>query len=443
MNKPQININKKFQETQFRVKPAENFSVDFKNKVIKNVVLCQVGEAKGHGVSVEQRFMDTVVESGSTFEKGLKMRFGHPSMCEETFGSFVGNAKNLTSHTGEARGDIHLSDVASDSPKFDKDPVEYLLKMAKDHPDQIMLSVVTYGGYYYQYDKDDEEYKIEFDEYGYPTNLNSKETVFYAPEHCDAVDFVEAGALTDSLFSQIGLQFNQDFIGPKAIQFLDENPLFDRVLRNNPEKAIALLEKRYGSDSVISKIKNLFNKKDPDMEGKEFYIEGTTSEGTAITVTTENSKAGIGDSVVETESGDALADGDHAITDGDMAGQTITVAEGVITGVALTEDGGGEGDPPPAGEDMSAGEKAIMAKFEASEKASKKLQEENAAQFAEIQKEMGMDSAESAAAKAEKEKQHNEGGDKKETFAEKSSKMSHNKAADDFLGSLPKKEKQD
>ena len=130
MNKPILNINQKFQQHNFKVKPAENFSVDFKNKVIKNVVLCQVGEAKGHGVHVEQRFMDTVVESGSKFEKGLKMRFGHPAMCEETFGSFVGNCKNLSSHPGEARGDIHLSEVASDSPKFDKDPVDYLLKMA-------------------------------------------------------------------------------------------------------------------------------------------------------------------------------------------------------------------------------------------------------------------------------------------------------------------------
>ena len=74
MNKP-IDI-KKLKESKYQRAykvfadeiNQDNLRVDLENGIIYGAVIAQVGVASGHGHSVEQNFIDLLVEEGKKFE---------------------------------------------------------------------------------------------------------------------------------------------------------------------------------------------------------------------------------------------------------------------------------------------------------------------------------------------------------------------------------------
>lgn len=135
-----------------RLTPTRNQSVnvDFANDIIRNVVLVEEGEAKGHGVWLDSKFVNDIAKQGALVVGGVKSRFGHPNMCNNSLGDYIGVFKNFSSRRQggkvQAIADLHLDrSVADKSPKYDKSIVDYILQFAANKPDKFGNSIVFRG----------------------------------------------------------------------------------------------------------------------------------------------------------------------------------------------------------------------------------------------------------------------------------------------------------
>ena len=113
--------------------------VDETTGVIKDVCVCQLGEAKGHDVFIDETFLSQVVTSANEKTKGLKVRFGHPEAFTSSLGKFIGRAKNFRVDGNTARCDLTLSQSAKKSPNGDL--FSYVADMCKSNPDMIGMSL--------------------------------------------------------------------------------------------------------------------------------------------------------------------------------------------------------------------------------------------------------------------------------------------------------------
>ena len=70
--------------------------IDEENEVLHDVQITLEGEALGHGVWLDREFCEAVAAAGNaTGDVGLKVRYGHPSMCSDAIGTELGRAKNF------------------------------------------------------------------------------------------------------------------------------------------------------------------------------------------------------------------------------------------------------------------------------------------------------------------------------------------------------------
>ena len=90
--------------------------IDKENAVIKNVLIIQEGEARGHDLFLNQQFLDDVVKLGNDNPKGIKARFGHPNMCSTALGTFIGRYKNFHKNGSFVYADFYLDASAKSSP---------------------------------------------------------------------------------------------------------------------------------------------------------------------------------------------------------------------------------------------------------------------------------------------------------------------------------------
>lgn len=189
-------------------------SVDVDNRTIKNVVLVQEGEAKGHGVFLDAKFVRRIGKLGREFEEanplGLKSRFGHPSMSEDAIGTEVGRFRNFRTRTVdgnvETYADLHLlSENVLKNSKFGADIGEWIINMAIEAPDMFGNSIVFRSG-------GTESREVE--------NSAGEMVERYfelPPESFLASDLVDDGAATESLFSN-------NLYSAQVSKFLDSNP---------------------------------------------------------------------------------------------------------------------------------------------------------------------------------------------------------------------------
>jgi|GEM_PF-722431 len=220
----------------FRAAPTEG--VDREAGVIKGVALNTVGEAKGHGVSLDEEFVQDVVRLGSFKRHGLKARFGHPNMCSTTLGTYIGRFKNIrmgeSVRDGEMRPAaicaLHLSETAKTSPSGDLHT--YVLDMAENEPDMFGTSIVfTPGPKYYRRNEDGE--KVYEDEDGFDEIGGEVFTEIRKLHACDAVD---EPAANDGLFSS----FSGETLAGQVTEFLDVHPEVWDAIRSDPSFLEAL-----------------------------------------------------------------------------------------------------------------------------------------------------------------------------------------------------------
>lgn len=229
----------RWEHTYFKQAIASS-KVDVEEGIIRDVVMCQVGEAKGHYVSLEQEFIDNLVTLAQQHKIGSKARFGHPTMCSESLGTMLGRFKNVRVRGEQAIGDLHFSDFAANSPEGDLK--SYVLQRAQEDPDSFGASIVFTPGEVYQRDPETGE-KVFITEREADGSIKRKKdgqpvydsrwdydaTRYATIKDYHGTDLVDQGAATDGLFSDPKL------FASRISAFLDENPDIDRFLNDNPE----------------------------------------------------------------------------------------------------------------------------------------------------------------------------------------------------------------
>jgi len=211
-------MSNKWLSTQFRAGKPER--VDSEKGIIFGASLNTAGEAKGHGVFLDQEFVENVVSLAKEKTGGLKARFGHPNMCSTAMGTFLGRWKNFRVDGDQARADLYLSNASKDTPSGNLR--DYVLKMASEESDMFGTSIVFSAGSEYQ--RNDENEKI-FDE------LDFSQPVFVEIDALHAADIVDDPAANDGMFSS----FSGETLAGQVTQFLDENPQIFEAIKDNTE----------------------------------------------------------------------------------------------------------------------------------------------------------------------------------------------------------------
>ncbi len=161
----------------------KNAQVDVDAQLIRDFAVITAGEAIGHFMWIDQTFMSQVVEAGNAKRQGVKVRFTHPGLCNDGLGKFLGRAKSYRLDGNIVRADLHVSEVADESP--DGKLGSYILRMAEKEPDMLGASIVFY------HDPDAEKEFIEENE--------DDEGDFVSPDKANEDDLMHARL--DSLVS--------------------------------------------------------------------------------------------------------------------------------------------------------------------------------------------------------------------------------------------------
>lgn len=387
--------------TEFTITPKLESHVNEEEGVIHGVVMCQVGEAKGHDVWIEQEFIDNLAKLGAaTGDEGVKSLFGHPSMSADAVGTYAGFINNIRVFGTQCIGDLNLSEASNKSPKL-AGMKEYILALAQERPKAFGLSIAFSAGHCYFYDKEgnrvvDDGSKESWDKWR--TLPVEKQKLYATIVELHGCDLVDTGAATDGLYSD-GQRFFDHLYSFQAIQFLDAHPHIKKFLQKEPQKAIDFLSKQITFLKSMSKpvksVKELLLAAKSAGGVKAFDISGKTADGVAISVITSAETAAVGDSVIVEGENVPPPAGDHVIAEGDLAGSTITTDEnGIITNIVKAQQ------EPPAPPAPPTGDPAAMAALSATLgnlsttlsgintqlSAIQKTQQDHAALFQQLQK---------------------------------------------------------
>lgn len=237
--------------------------------VIKGCSICTTGPALGHGVNLDKDFVREVFKQGEDMRIGLKSRFGHPGMCSESLGTYLGRFRNfrLTDNGERLLADLHFAESARKSPHGDL--AEYVKQLAIDDPKAFGTSIVFINGDRYRKDKDGE--KVYEEQWAEDADLDLTPEVFATCKQlldCDFVD--EPAANPDGLFSSASIagEFNQ---------FFAEHPEVETFLKNN-EKVVDHIQKYGVNIKQYLKVKHMSTEQNtPEIEPEVPAVELDTT----------------------------------------------------------------------------------------------------------------------------------------------------------------------
>lgn len=338
---------------QFRANPEYNQAsaqqIDAEKGVIYGVVLAQKGMNK-NGTYFSERFLNELKDKGE--ERGyIKARFGHPTMCNNSLGSYIGRYKNFKVEDEKLFGDLYLDDITKDTNVEGRGITmfDYIMRMAQSNSDMFGNSIVILANYVIE----------EYEEGGEKKEADGHELVEWISS-----DLVDDPAATDSLFH------SANDLGVKITDFLDENPQIFEILEKEP-KILGDFFSRYEvylgrKNNKKNMKKGVFARALVAMFGKSLFdVDLTLANGDIITVETEAEEPAVGDKVKQKTDGgeDAekpLADGDYLLKDE----RTLVVEGGVIKEIKEKEtpkDEGKETDKGAGADDEFA--QAVMEGF--------------------------------------------------------------------------------
>lgn len=329
-------------EKYFRSQPVydqPSTQVDRENGIINNVQVIREGEARGHGVHIDNEFITEVATQGNERKNGIKSRFNHPSMSAGALGTYLGQFRNFSVKGTSVYADLHLDDSAKRTPNGDL--YNYVLDMAENAPHAFGNSIsFEDDGEIYGYTEEGEKKTIWEITEGYEKEYKGK---YYIRLHyLHASDLVDDPAATDGLFSA---KINSKAFAVQITDFLDTNPEIWDFVERHPDKLQPFLEKyraycerkTHSKKPTMKKKTSLFQRLYKAFtNGGTFDISVTDTEGNQLSIVTDSDEPAIGDEVlVVSESGDTepAADGNYVVADGQYEGQTITVAEGHIADI--------------------------------------------------------------------------------------------------------------
>lgn len=340
--------------------------------MLSGVQLCQVGEAKGHGVMLEQSFVDDVVRlCNEKGDSGMKCRFGHPSICMESLGTYLGRFYNARVEGNKAVADLYLDPIAKNSPNGDI--YTYVLQMSEKNPDMFGCSIVFEDGGEYRRDENGEVVEHTDDRY-----YDLSGPIYQRIAALDACDVVDDPAATDGFYSSrtyaVGVELSKFFDEfPQVFQMLEKEAPIRRFLETKiPEArgwfAAYRAHNQQLHQPVMKKEVKLSAKAEAAMRklGRLKYdISAETADGVNIIIVTSADQPAIGDAVqvvAEDGSTSPAPDGTHVINGGDLDGYVIETVSGAITSVVAPEVSPAEGDPALSAEQKYA---ALKSEFEA------------------------------------------------------------------------------
>ena len=231
--------------------------VDRESRTLHDVQITLEGEARGHGVWLDREFCEDVAKAGNAMgAAGVKVRFGHPAMCSDAIGTYLGRARNFRvvdvtrKDSGERAAGV-IADVELDEHA---DRTEWVLNIAESAPDTFGQSIAfTYS-----------DYKV-LDENGVahsfqaecvegvedPGSMSGRRRcksrdewesqsadgrVYVVLGKLHGTDFTDTPAATDGVFSDTSL-------AAEAEQMLDEHPQVLEVLERNPDSVYQFLSR--------------------------------------------------------------------------------------------------------------------------------------------------------------------------------------------------------
>ena len=258
--------NKKFNpmKTRFRATFAGAMlgaqrlgQIDEENEVLHDVQITLEGEALGHGVWLDREFCEAVAAAGNaTGDVGLKVRYGHPSMCSDAIGTELGRAKNFRVVDFERDidgkkvkcagviADVYMLKSAHAAPQGDL--VAHVMATAKEDPSQFGQSIVFTYADFKSTDKDGNAIKCsEFDEPGKFFDAAGENKIFAVLGKLHGSDFTDTPAATDGIFST-------GTLAEEAEQMLDEHPQILELLEKSPKSVVEFLERTGLAEKVES-----------------------------------------------------------------------------------------------------------------------------------------------------------------------------------------------
>jgi hypothetical protein len=151
---------------------------------IKDVAVITAGEARGWDMWIDGQFLADVVRQGNDNSDGIKSRFGHPSLFDESLGTIIGKFTNFRL-SGD---DKVIGDFKFITTEYNKDMIQHIITLSKEYPKGFGTSIV---------------FEFELDEHGYIKVEQKDGKSYVGLGQLRAVDFVDNPAANpDGLFSE-------------------------------------------------------------------------------------------------------------------------------------------------------------------------------------------------------------------------------------------------
>lgn len=208
--------NSRWQMSAFRFGQGAE-ALDKDAEVLTGVAVVTEGPTNDKRFTLDAAFLDAVVEQGNAMKMGAKVRFGHPNMCSNSLGTYLGRAKNFRRDGQIVRADIHFSETSHHAPGGDLGG--YIMELAATEPDMFGTSIVFERGEELASKRDGSD---ESDEA--PPVITCGQLL--------AVDVVDDPAANKGLY---GEQFSSDTLAEQVTEFLDSHPEVMEILSKQPQ----------------------------------------------------------------------------------------------------------------------------------------------------------------------------------------------------------------
>lgn len=249
--------------TMMRLNANRNAPVSVEGDVIQGCSIVTVGEALGHGVQLDASFVKDCYEQATKLKMGLKSRFGHPSMCNEALGTYLGRFKNfsLSEDGTQLFGDLHIAASSHKSPHGDIGA--YVTQLAKDDPEAFGTSIVFGIGGLYALDEDGKPYDVE-------EGYDGDELPFVKLGKLYDCDFVdEPAANPNGLFSATS-------VAGTLNQFFSKHPEVKALLEKN-ENVVDIIQK-YGVNIRQYLSQGIIMTEPEDIQGEALELNSDISD---------------------------------------------------------------------------------------------------------------------------------------------------------------------
>ena len=223
--------------------------------IIPGVSLCARGEARGHGMWIDDEFLQQIVDAAETNPKLLKSRFTHPDLCTDGMGKAVGTLQNFSKVGDQVYGDLHCYSAAHDAP--DGDLAGYVMNLAEEDPTNFGLSIVFSHDYQDEADfaiehgaewiQTDEGKQLSLVGFQSPDPLNVKGLI-----HCRINDLRAADVVDEPAANPKGLFHRENAL------LADGHKLIDYVLGRSTEKPA--LSSALAADIAPERLKSFVSK---------------------------------------------------------------------------------------------------------------------------------------------------------------------------------------